>query len=741
MGITVAVALAVTVGVLVLAMLVSSGLGMRHLSSEGAHEAGKLLTRSIAMMMDQGATETKPLVEPLQGVGNLVELHVVPTNAIRAGAETAMDEAEMRAARSGQEEDFEESYKGNSVLRSVSPLKAEESCLRCHTAEKNAPLAIVSMRHSMTTAKRLRLINLILAPALVIPGLWLAFVITMRRIRRRVTDPLVLVVEDIERLSTGSLAIAERSPREDDVGRLEQALVTLQTSLLERARVSQKIAEGDLNEKIVVLSKDDVLGMAMSRMHETLSSLIEEANRITTAAAAGNLSIRGKVLEYKGAFADLLSGMNATVHALSEPIKRVSEQMKRIAGGDLPEELVDGFPGDFAILRESLNRCSQAIRRMSDDVKTLAREAVEGKLGTRADVQKHEGDFRHIVEGFNQTLEAMVAPMAEAGQVLERLAERDLRSRVRGDYRGDHARIKTSVNQTAQALHDALVQVATLVDQVSQASKQIASTSQSVADNASQQASVLEETASSVETVGSMTKKTVAQVEKADGLTRGMRSVVSEGASAMEAMSGAMSKIRASAESTSQIIKDINEIAFQTNLLALNAAVEAARAGEAGRGFAVVAEEVRSLAMRSKDAAMRTEELIKESVRQANEGQVTAAQVGAKLNRLVDGITEVSDTVGQISQAARNQTSGLEGITSAMASVDQVTQNNAANSERTSSAAAELSNQAEELRELVTQFHLERSGTPSLTSAAGRAGPRVGNAVVRLAVGAARRPD
>ena len=94
-----------------------------------------------------------------------------------------------------------------------------------------------------------------------------------------------------------------------------------------------------------------------------------------------------------------------------------------------------------------------------------------------------------------------------------------------------------------------------------------------------------------------------------------------------------MAKIRASAEGTSQIIKDINEIAFQTNLLALNAAVEAARAGEAGRGFAVVAEEVRSLALRSKEAAKKTEALIRESVTQAGEGEGDGKRVTDKLAR------------------------------------------------------------------------------------------------------------
>lgn len=49
------------------------------------------------------------------------------------------------------------------------------------------------------------------------------------------------------------------------------------------------------------------------------------------------------------------------------------------------------------------------------------------------------------------------------------------------------------------------------------------------------------------------------------------------------------------AETITNVVKTIRDIAAQTNLLALNATIEAARAGEHGRAFNVVAKEVRNL--------------------------------------------------------------------------------------------------------------------------------------------------
>ena len=51
------------------------------------------------------------------------------------------------------------------------------------------------------------------------------------------------------------------------------------------------------------------------------------------------------------------------------------------------------------------------VERHAGGCRMLSQAAVEGKLSTRADASKHEGDFRKIVEGVNDTLDAVIGPL------------------------------------------------------------------------------------------------------------------------------------------------------------------------------------------------------------------------------------------------------------------------------------------------------------------------------------------
>ncbi|MFO0582109.1 MAG: methyl-accepting chemotaxis protein [Anaeromyxobacter sp.] len=523
------------------------------------------------------------------------------------------------------------------------------------------------------------------------------------------------------------------------LGRINSILDLLVAPLKAQAGVVARIARGEIPERArgEVQGEFRKLQDDLNTCIDAVNALVADAGALARAGVEGRLEVRADAARHQGDFRKIVEGMNGTLDAVVRPIRDSSALLERISKGDVPPPIEDRWPGDFDHTRESLDRCITAVGRLVTDTEALAEAAIAGRLSTRADASAHQGEFRMIVEGVNRTLDAAIAPVQEATAVLEKLAARDLTARMNGTYRGDHGRLKVALDATVTALNAALAQVATAAEQVSSASGQIASTSHAVANGASDQASALARTNQSLETVAASTRHAADSAGQANALAAQAKGAASQGVEAVSHMQGTMAKIRASAEGTSQIIKDVSDIAFQTNLLALNAAVEAARAGEAGRGFAVVAEEVRSLALRAKDAAVRTEVLIKESVAQTAEGEATSATVASRLGELGREIDRVAAIVGEISAAAQEQSGTIAQVTAAIDDVDRVTQQNAASAEESSSAAAELNGQAEELSAMVSEFRLERAagpggerdsarqparGRPALAGAAGLAG-------------------
>jgi methyl-accepting chemotaxis protein len=332
--------------------------------------------------------------------------------------------------------------------------------------------------------------------------------------------------------------------------------------------------------------------------------------------------------------------------------------------------------------------------------------AVAGNLSARARADRFEGAFHSVVAGVNATLEGTTAPIQEARRVLEHLAVQDLRERMQGDYRGDHALIKTALNGAINALSTAMSNVAASTSQIASAADQIATTSQSLAQGSSEQAASLEETSASLTELGGAAERNVVSSRSVQAQTTLARETTQAGVAAMQELLAAVADIGKAANETAQIVKSIDSISFQTNLLALNAAVEAARAGDAGKGFAVVAEEVRALAIRSADAARQTSALIEQSLARASRGTELTRQVEARLTQIDQQVAGVFASVADITTASEGQREGVGQVNLAMSQMNSVTQSVAASAEESSSASEELAGQAQMLAALVGEFKL-----------------------------------
>ena len=76
------------------------------------------------------------------------------------------------------------------------------------------------------------------------------------------------------------------------------------------------------------------------------------------------------------------------------------------------------------------------IDEIVDDFKNIARNAVKGELGVRADTDVGI-DFREIPRGLNEILNAVVVPIRETMRVTNALSQGELKERVNVDVQGE----------------------------------------------------------------------------------------------------------------------------------------------------------------------------------------------------------------------------------------------------------------------------------------------------------------
>jgi methyl-accepting chemotaxis protein len=269
-----------------------------------------------------------------------------------------------------------------------------------------------------------------------------------------------------------------------------------------------------------------------------------DANILSAAAIAGNLTTRADASKHQGDFRKVVEGVNATLDAVVGPLMSAVKHITQISKGDIPELVTACYSGTFNTLKESLNALIVAM----NEITAAAEEIASGNLTVKLKERSEKDTLM-------QALIAMV-----------------------------------------EALTRTVTDIRAIAGEVSSASQAISTASVQVSKGASSQAASAEEASSSMEEMVSNIKQNADNAQTTDKIAnKSADDALESGKSVLEAVS-AMKEIASK-------ISIIEEIARQTNLLALNAAIEAARAGEHGKGFAVVASEVRKLAERSQRAA------------------------------------------------------------------------------------------------------------------------------------------
>ncbi|TXT41476.1 MAG: methyl-accepting chemotaxis protein [Comamonadaceae bacterium] len=347
------------------------------------------------------------------------------------------------------------------------------------------------------------------------------------------------------------------------VGGVNQMLDAILLPIGEGNRILAQVSNGKIDELISQTYHGDheKMKQAINNVATVLQGLQKELGRLTIASREGLLSERGKPEQFKGAYAEVVGGVNQMLDAILLPIGEGNRILAQISEGKLDELIAQTYKGDHEKMKQAVNNVAKAVNALADDANLLSQAAVAGKLDTRADASKHQGDYRKVVNGLNNVMVAVSTPVQELTNVLGAMEGGDLTLSMKKNYEGTWDDLKSAVNNMLKKLTEVVTDVNSGAQALASASEEVSATAQSLSQAASEQAAGVEETSASIEEMTSSIAQNTENAKITDGMASKAAKDAADGGEAVNATVEAMKQI-------AKKIGIIDDIAAQTNLLA-----------------------------------------------------------------------------------------------------------------------------------------------------------------------------
>ena len=465
------------------------------------------------------------------------------------------------------------------------------------------------------------------------------------------TNRIYRIAAEIDKAPAAAKMVIYNAQNESDFKRYESEIARLiRDATLIYTNLSKKETENiEQSEQI-----SETIQNQLSALRLFIINDVNNAKQASQSAATAALTVILLAILFCAGLSVIL-GL-AIGKSIANPLSKITENMKKLAGGSLDVTITD------TERKDEIGDMSKAMNVFKENMIERERLEEQQKAEDRKQLERSER-VEKIVNAFDIDMSQFVETLSNSIMDMQ-LTSSDLNE------------LASQGNRNSSTLTGASDKVSQNVEVVASASEELSATSQSVADQ--------------IKNTNTLIMEAVQKTDAADVYA--------------ENLTAASGKVQ-------DVLSIISDISEQINLLALNATIESARAGEAGKGFAVVANEVKNLATETNNSITEIQTVINE-MQDVSTGMIDALK---EVKDIIQNVNEVSDnianSVNEQTQATSEIASNMVSVSSETQSVSKTVTDVSADAQKTGEASTSLKSAAdrigtdsESLKEKVKQF-------------------------------------